>query len=77
MARSLQYGQAAQRIGLSPTGPGNNSPDGPEAHDALTIKPDHPMGARHGLLQRRLNNNVPHLAWNAVPDVLLLGGLIL
>lgn len=26
---------------------GNQSPDGPEAHDALTTKPDHSMGECH------------------------------
>jgi hypothetical protein len=46
MARPLQHRQAAQRIALPPASAGEHRPDGPEAHDALTIKPDHPMGAR-------------------------------
>ncbi|EBA18465.1 hypothetical protein RSK20926_12119 [Roseobacter sp. SK209-2-6] len=37
---------SAQRVGLSPACTGKHRSDGPEAHEALTIKPDHPMGAR-------------------------------
>ena len=45
MAHPLQYRQAAQRIGLPPACARKHRSDGPEAYDALTIKPDHPMGA--------------------------------
>jgi len=50
MARSLQHRQAAQLIGLSAACTGKHRSDGPEAHNALTIKPDHPMGAHHSLI---------------------------
>jgi putative transposase len=50
MARPLQHGQAAQRIGLPPACARKHRANGPEAHDALTIKPDHPMGADQVLL---------------------------
>ena len=50
MAHPLQYRQAAQRIGLPPACARKHRSDGPEAYDALTIKPDHPMGAGHPLL---------------------------
>ena len=40
-------GQAAQRTALSPACTGKHRSDGPEADDALTIKPDHQMGTRH------------------------------
>ena len=46
-AHPLQYRQAAQRIGVSSACSRKHRSDGPEAHDALTIKPDHPMGACH------------------------------
>ena len=46
-ARSLQHRQAAQLIGLSAACTGKRRSVGPEAHNALTIKPDHPMGAHH------------------------------
>jgi hypothetical protein len=49
MAYSLQHRQAAQLIGLSPACTRKHRSDGPEAHDALTIKMDHPMGARQTL----------------------------
>jgi len=49
MAHPLQYRQAAQRIGLPPACARKHRSDRPEAYDALTIKPDHPMGAGHKL----------------------------
>jgi putative transposase len=42
---SLQRRQAAQLLGVSAASTGKHRPDGPEAHNALTIKPDHPIGA--------------------------------
>ena len=45
LAPPLQYCQATQRLGLSPTGTGKHDADRPEAHHALTFKLDHPMGA--------------------------------
>ncbi|QGX97479.1 hypothetical protein EI983_03975 [Roseovarius faecimaris] len=62
MARPLQHGQTPQRIGLPPTRAQKHRSNGPEAHDALTIKPDHPKGARQrskgafGANERRLEN---------------------
>ena len=47
MAHSLQHRQAAQRLGVSPACAPMHRSNRPEAHDALTINPDHPMGARH------------------------------
>ncbi len=47
MAHSLQHRKAAQRSGLSPACAGKHRTSGLEADDALTINPDHPMGARH------------------------------
>lgn len=49
MAHSLQHRQAAQLFGLPSARARKHRSNGPEAHDALTIKPDHPMGARHAL----------------------------
>lgn len=37
---------AEQRVGLSTARAGKHRSDGPEAHDALKIRSDHPMGAR-------------------------------
>ena len=45
MARPLQHSQAEQRIGLPPTCARKHRANGPDADNALTIKPDHPMGA--------------------------------
>jgi hypothetical protein len=47
VARSLQHRQAAQRLRVSTTGTRKHRSKGPEANHALTIKPDHPMGAGH------------------------------
>ena len=44
MAGSLQHGQAAQRIGLPSTSARKHRTNGPEANDALAIKPHHLMG---------------------------------
>ena len=46
MENPLQHHQAAQRIGLSFARATKHRSDRPEADDTLTIKPDHPMGAR-------------------------------
>ncbi len=47
MAHPLQHDQAPQLFGLSSARARKHRSNGPEADDALTIKPDHPMGARH------------------------------
>ena len=46
LAHPLQHRQAAQRNGLSPACTRKHRHVGPTADDALTITPDHPMGAR-------------------------------
>ena len=46
-AHTLQHGQAAQRSALPTDRAGKHPDDGPEPHNALTIKSDHPMGAHH------------------------------
>ena len=46
MAHSLQHRKAAQFVGLSSARTGKHRADGPNANNALTFKPDHPMGAR-------------------------------
>lgn len=48
MAYPLQHRQAAQRSGIPHACAGKHRSIGPEANDALTIKSDHPMGARQG-----------------------------
>ena len=45
VAPPLQYGPAAQRPRIPATGSGKLHPNGPEADHALTIQPDHSMGA--------------------------------
>lgn len=47
MVHPLQHRQTAKRIRLSSTRARKHRSDGPEAEHALTIKLDHPMGARH------------------------------
>jgi hypothetical protein len=49
LAPPLQYCQAPQRLGLSPSGAGKHDADRPEAYHAQTFKLDHPMGALHWL----------------------------
>ena len=49
MAHSLQHRQAAQFIGRSSARTRKHRSDGPKADNALTFKPDHPMGARQEL----------------------------
>lgn len=44
MAHSLQHRQAAQIIALSSACTGKHRSDGPKAENALTLKPDYPMG---------------------------------
>ena len=46
MGHSLQHSQAAQFIGLSFACTRKHRSDGPKADNALTFKPNHPMGAR-------------------------------
>lgn len=53
MAGSLQHDQAAQRIGIPPACAAKHRANRPEADDALTIKPDYPIGALQGLIPRR------------------------
>ena len=43
----LQYEEAAQCIGLSPSGSRSHRPDGPKTGHALTFNPDHSSGADH------------------------------
>ena len=66
MAHPLQYRQAAQRIGLPPACARKHRSDGPEAYDALTIKPDHLMGACHSLQDwiDRLGPPVIYHSWD-------------
>ena len=45
MAPARQHRQTAQRFGLRCTTARKHPRNGPEAHAALTIKPDHAMGA--------------------------------
>ncbi|MGR3443355.1 hypothetical protein DU478_00595 [Thalassococcus profundi] len=45
LPKRVDWDQAAQRIRLSPTRARKLRSIGPAANDALTIKPDHPMGA--------------------------------
>jgi len=49
MAHPLHYDQAAQLIGLSSARARKHRSNGPETDNALAIKPDHPIGARHSL----------------------------
>ena len=48
VAPTLQYGQAAQRPRIPAAGSGKLHHNGPETDHALTIQPDHSMGAVHG-----------------------------
>ncbi|MDQ7777051.1 MAG: FAD-linked oxidase C-terminal domain-containing protein [Paracoccus aminovorans] len=48
MAPPLQHCQAAQLPGIPPTRTGSRHPNRPAADDALTINPDHSVGAVHG-----------------------------
>lgn len=57
MASSLQHRKAAQLAGVSSSSTGKHRDNGPKADDALTIKPDHPIGARHFYLLLRA---LPH-----------------
>ena len=61
LAYSLQHRQATQLIGLSPTCARKHHSDRPEAHDALIIRSDNPMGARQFRKQimTDLNQAVP------------------
>ncbi len=63
IASALQHRQAAQRLGLLAASAQKHHPDGPEANDALTFKPDHPMGADQVLPQNTANPPFRH------PDV--------
>ncbi|MDQ7776129.1 phage portal protein [Paracoccus aminovorans] len=47
MAPPLQHCQAAQLPGIPPTRTGSRHPNRPAADDALTINPDHSVGAVH------------------------------
>ncbi|MEO1407638.1 MAG: hypothetical protein AAFV54_14275, partial [Pseudomonadota bacterium] len=59
-----QHRQAAQFTGLSSACTGKHRSDGPKADNALTIKPDHPMGARH-----LTATFITAAFWNASPFV--------
>ncbi len=49
----------ATRGPLGPTaGPENRRPDGPEAGHALTVKPDHPVGAGPGITTKLLSERL-------------------
>lgn len=51
---SLQYGRAAQRTAVPSPCPRKHRSNGPQPHDALTIKPDHPMAARQPTLTNEM-----------------------
>ena len=80
MAHPLQYGQAAQRTGLSSASARKYCDNGPKTDDALTIKPDHPMGARQNQFGTlTISDNPPFfgdvLAWRAFEEIVREDGI--